>query len=180
MRVIILFTAILFFASCKETVKEQNVVDETTTSTPEEKVVESNYAKLEGVPQTLNYIYDAGYLFSEDIEIDEVAVFKNDEDKFNFIVYLNKKVNFEELQKFTLGLVVYPKDLTVLDTEKEKRTKSRATGASTEVFMLDNAPVLFIKDFEIGTNEFNLIKVYFYNKEGVLNDKILRLTNVKL
>jgi len=177
MRIIILFAIATLFVSCKDETKKEKVI-ETTQKIPE--VVKPVYPKLEGVPQSLNFIFEDGYLFSDDIEIEEIAAYKTGEDNYNFVVYLSKKTNIEALQEMTLGFVAYPKDLSVLKTAKEKKTKSKASGYSTEVFSLDDSPVLSIKDFKIETNEFNLVKIYFYNKGGVLNDRTLKIRNLKI
>ncbi|APX98904.1 hypothetical protein [Lacinutrix venerupis] len=178
MRIIALIAITVLFFSCKNETKKEVAVEE---NMPKTEVVETdNFPKLEGVPQSLNYIFDEGYLYSQGIQISEVASYRAGENNYNFVIYLDKDTDLEELEKMTLGFVVYPKDLSVLTTAKEKKTKSKASGYSPEVYTLDNSLVLSIKDFKIDTNEFNLIKLYFYNKNGVLNDKILKLSNVKL
>ena len=179
MKIVLLLSFVALFISCKGESKkaEKDLVD------VEDVVVTDkiNYPKLEGVPQSLNYIFTEGYLYSEDIQIGDIATYKTGEDNYNFIIYLDNKTNMEQLKQLTLGLVIYPKDLSVLKTAKEKKTKSIGKGFSTEVYMLDDAPVVVAKDLKIETNEFNLLKVYFYSKEvGVLNDKILKISNFKL
>ncbi|OIQ23498.1 MAG: hypothetical protein BM549_02735 [Lacinutrix sp. MedPE-SW] len=172
---------ILFFTAvaCKEEKKE--TVELETVETPEVVEETLDFPKLEGVPQSVNYIFEDGYLYSPTIQIDEIASYQTEDNTFNFVIYLNKDTDLEELQKLTLGLILYPKDLSVLKTAKQKKTKSIGKGYSTEIYILDNSPVISVKDFKVATNDFNLMKVYFYSKEaGVLNDKTLRISNFTL
>jgi len=179
MRILLSLAILVVFFSCKEEKKE--TVELETVETPEVVEETLDFPKLEGVPQSVNYIFEDGYLYSPTIQIDEIASYQTEDNTFNFIIYLNKDTDLEELQKLTLGLILYPKDLSVLKTAKQKKTKSIGRGFSTEVFMLDNSPVISVKDFKVDTNTFNLLKVYFYSKEtGVLNDKILRISNLFL
>ncbi len=155
------------------TVKEVIVEEKTDT-------VEHDYPELIDVPEDFELIFSDGYLFSDEIQLDEIYAYKSSQNRYNFLLHLNDSKNYKEVENYTLGFVVYPKDLSVLVTAKQKKSKSISIGVKTEINFFQGEPVISIKDFEINTNEFKLIKLYFYNKEdGLLNGKILRLTNVK-
>ncbi len=176
-KVLLIAVTIIMFSCRSETTKEGISVENKDKYLTEIKEAVNNFPKLEEIPNNLNFIFDNGYLFSDDIQVNEIAVSEFEDNKYGIILFLNENSNFKIAEKYNLGFVAYPENLSVLVNEKRKKYKSK--GQKVKIQLLDKIPVILIENFEIKTKDFNLLKVYFYTKDGVLNDRILKIRNVK-
>ena len=79
MRTFLLIMLFFITIACKNEKKE-------TVETPEVVEKTLDFPKLEGVPQSVNYIFEDGYLYSPTIQIDEIASYQTEDNNFNFVI----------------------------------------------------------------------------------------------
>jgi len=169
----------LFLIACgsDEKKKTEPTQDDTETVTPE--VTTPTYPKLTDVPQQLNYIFDSGYEFAEDIKVDFIALESKGGDKYQLIYGLESDTDYVKVEALKISAVFYAKDPTQFKDAIYRKRKSRQVPAACKLFSLDDG-VVVVQDFEIAPKEFTQVKFYFYNDQGVVNKKILTVRKINL
>lgn len=171
----------LFMIACgsDEKKKTDPKQDDKKTEEVKPEVVEVTYPKLTDVPPQLNYIFDNGYEFAEDIKVDFIALESKGGDKYQLIYGLEEGTDLERLKGLKVSAVFYAKDPTLFKGETYRKRKARQVPAVCEVFTLDGSKVL-AQNFEILPKEFTHVKFYFYNDQGVVNKKMLTVRKIEM
>lgn len=171
----------LFMIACgsDEKKKTDPKQDEKKTEEVKPEVKTTVYPKLTDVPQQLNYIFDNGYEFAEDLKVDFIALESKGGDKYQLIYGLEQGTDYAKVEGLKVSAVFYAKDPSKFKEAVYRERKSRQVPAVSKLFSLDDG-VVVVQDFEIVPKEFTHVKFYFYNDQGVVNKKMLTVRKINL
>ncbi|PTX60442.1 hypothetical protein C8N46_10686 [Kordia periserrulae] len=171
----------LFLMACGSEEKKKTDPSKNNTKTDVETPKETTptYPKLADVPQQLNYIFNNGYEFADDIKVDFIALESKGGDKYQLIYGLESGTDYAKVEALKISAVFYAKDPSKFKEEIYVKRKSKQIPAVCELFSLDGG-VVIAHDFEIEPKDFTQVKFYFYNDQGVINKKMLTVREVKL
>lgn len=173
----------LFLVACGSEEKKKNSepIDKDKTKTEEvNKEDTKQYPKVEKqYPVNMNIIYSGGYLFDEKIQLEEIAVVATEKaNTYDLVMFFNNKAtDYEVLEKYKVGLILYPNDPSKLESDSDKAAKKKKFGKPADVKMLETEHVIVLDDIEVAPKDFKQIKIYLYDSKGVLNKNFLKLTN---
>jgi hypothetical protein len=113
--------------------------------------------------------------FSEEIQIEEVAVVKGSTEGTNtFLFYVGDDTNLEALGQYTLALMVYPENVKELD-KKDQKKKFVVKSTKCKVMREGKYPVVMFADYPSKFTKVKEAKAYLYTKDGILNPKKQKL-----
>ncbi|QHI37470.1 hypothetical protein IMCC3317_28490 [Kordia antarctica] len=169
----------LFLIACGS--DEKKKPEDTTKETEKIEATqeEVTYPKLTDVPTQLNYIFDNGYEFADDIKVDFIALESKGGDKYQLIYGLEEGTDFAKVAELKVSAVFYPVDPSLLKDEIYQKRKARQIPELSKLFTLDGG-IVVAQNFEIIPKEFTQVKFYFYNDQGVVNKKILTVRDIKM
>ncbi|WP_044401326.1 hypothetical protein [Lacinutrix sp. Hel_I_90] len=177
MKNILLLVLFIVVISCKNEAKQETVNEETTPIV--EEATAAIYPALEGAPSQLNYIFENGFEFAEDIKVNYIALQSKGGDNYQLIYGLNEKTNLERLETLKVSAVFYAENPKLFKEKLYQDRKSRQIPALCKIMILDNEPVIS-QEFTLLPKKHEQIKFYFYSDKGVENDKMLTIRNIDL
>lgn len=171
----------LFLIACgsDEKKKTEPKQDDKKTEEVKPEVTKPTYPKLTDVPQQLNYVFDNGYEFADDIKVDFIALESKGGDKYQLIYGLEPDTDYARVESLKVSAVFYAKEPSKFKDAIYRKRKSRQVPAVSKLFSLDGG-VVIAQDFEIIPKEFTQVKFYFYNDQGVVNKKMLTVRKINL
>lgn len=171
----------LFLIACgsDEKKKTDSKQDDKKTEEVKPEIKTPVYPKLTDVPQQLNYVFDNGYEFADDIKVDFIALESKGGDKYQLIYGLEEGTDFAKVETLKVSAVFYAKDPSKFKDAIYRKRKSRQVPAVSKLFTLDDG-VVVVQNFEIIPKEFTHVKFYFYNDLGVVNKKMLTVRKINL
>ncbi|MBC8755344.1 hypothetical protein H2O64_11705 [Kordia sp. YSTF-M3] len=171
----------LFLIACgsDEKKKTEPAQDDKKTDVVTPEVTTPTYPKLTDVPQQLNYIFDSGYEFAEDLKLDFIALESKGGDKYQLIYGLEEGTDFAKVQDLKVSAVFYAEDPSKFKDAIYRKRKSKQVPSVCKLFSLDDG-VVVVQDFEMIPKEFLQAKFYFYNDQGVINKKMLTVRKITL
>ncbi|EDP96863.1 hypothetical protein U8527_00950 [Kordia algicida OT-1] len=171
----------LFLIACGSDEKKKTEPKQNDKKTEEVKpeVTTPTYPKLTDVPPQLNYVFDNGYDFADDIKVDFISLESKGGDKYQLIYGLESDTDYAKVEDLKVSAVFYAKDPSKFKDAIYRKRKSRQVPAACKLFSLDDG-VVVVQDFELLPKDFTQVKFYFYNDQGVINKKMLTVRNIKL
>lgn len=179
MKNILLVLVFLAAVSCKDEAKKETV-ENTETAPKVEAAAAVVYPNLEDAPAELNYIFENGYEFAEDIKVNYIALHSKGVDEYQLIFGLDENSNLERLKApLRVSAVFYATNPVLFKDKIYQDRKARQVPNVCKVSILDKEHVLTV-DFNMIPKKFSQVKFYFYNDNGVVNDKMLTVRNIDL
>lgn len=177
MKKITLVVLSIIIVSCKGETKKE-VKD---AALIEDKQIENTvkYPKLENVDSQLNYIFDNGFEFTDDIKVDYIALQAKGGDSYQLIYGLDSESNLERIETLKISAVFYADNPKLFKDKLYQDRKSRQIPAVCKIMMLDDEPVVF-QEFILIPKKHKQVKFYFYSKSGVENEKMLTVRNINM
>ena len=161
--------------SCKD---ETNKV--TTKTAPKiEEIATTTYPNLEDAPAQLNYIFDNGFEFSDDIKVNYIALHSKGVDKYQLIYILDPESRLERIETLRVSAVFYAENPKLFKDKLYQDRKARQIAAFCKIKMLDNEPIL-TQDFTVIPKNFTQVKFYFYDDNGIVNDRTLTVRKINM
>jgi len=189
MRKLVLILAIIAFVGCKDDKKSTTDTSGTEeVKTPVVSKVEEiskkfNFKKVDNLldnPELVNLTSES-HAFSDKIVFEEVNVLKTAEDTYSFFLVLSdKETDFEEFVKWTVAIIVTPKNPKEFADPKEQAKGARTIGIYAKPQVMGNEIVIHLKDFKLKPKEFSFIRFYLYDAEGQKNTNYYLMENVTL
>jgi len=182
MRKIILIIILGVIVSCNNKKNEENINKPIYKELPEidnNKIDKAKYQTIEDVSDKLDFIFQGEFFFSEDVILESIGLEKLEEDNYKVVFFIAEDSDFEKIRNLRLGMVFYPSDPKLLETEKEKNRGSIKTGVSTKIKVMGDDFVFTFDKFRLFPKRFKTVRFYFYNDEGVMGDSLF-LNNVAL
>lgn len=161
----------------KETKTPESIITEVESGT--EDTLESSYPKLNDAPESLNYIFDNGFEFSEDIKINYIALQSKGGDNYQLIYSLTDDSDLARIESLKVSAVFYPEDASLFKDELYRKRKSRQVPMAVKISNFEGEAVIS-QEFTILPKKHNQVKFYFYSDKGVENDRILTVRNIDL
>ena len=176
MKNILLVLVFILAVSCKDEAKKEVI----TETIPEvEEVVAVTYPTLEDVPAQLNYIFENGFEFTEDIKVNYIALQSKGGDKYQLIYGLNEDTNLERLETLKVSAVFYAENADLFKDALYKKRKSRQVPMAVKINMLDKEAVIS-QEFTLVPKKHSQVKFYFYSNAGVENDRMLTIRSIEM
>jgi len=171
----------LFLIACgsDEKKKTEPAQDDKKTEKVTPEVKTPAYPKMTDVPQQLNYIFDNGYEFAEDIKLDFISLESKGGDKYQLIYGLEEGTDYAKVKDLKVSAVFYAEDPTLFKEAIYRKRKSKQVPAACKLFSLDDG-VVVVQEFQMIPKEFKQAKFYFYNDQGVVNKKMLTVRKITL
>jgi len=177
MRNSFLIVLLIIIVSCKGETKKET---ETSKTTPKaEKVVTTTYPNLEDAPDHLNYIFENGFEFSDDIKVNYIALHSKGGDKYQLIYILDPESDLERIETLKVSAVFYAENPKLFKDKLYQDKKARQIAAYCKVMMLDKEPIL-TQEFSVVPKNFTQVKFYFYSDNGVINDRMLTVRKINM
>ncbi|WP_299883667.1 hypothetical protein [uncultured Lacinutrix sp.] len=181
MKNILLALLFIVVLSCKEEAKKETVaIDETKTTEKVEEVVSVTYPNLDKAPVELNYVFENGFEFAQGIKINYIAINPIEGDSYKIIYGLDSSTDLSLLESpLRVSSNFYAESPSLFKEKIYQDRKVRQIPSVCKVYKLDDEYVLTY-NFSIIPKKFNQVKFYFYNDNGVINEKILTVRNIEL
>lgn len=173
MKKIILLFALMAFVACKDEKKtaKTDTPKETPVVKEKEKEVVPAYPAIQKFDQELRFIYQDLHAFDEDINVEEVAVVPGAEkDTYNFVFYFSDETNYEKLENYYLALMLYPEDVSTIESAKDRKRGLTAKSIKCELVQDGKSVAIVIPNFKILGKKMKSGKAYLYKPGGgILN-----------
>ncbi len=170
-RLILIFSIALFVFSCKSEKKEP--IDNQESEKKEIKLsfidqIEKNYGfnKVENLLEKPNLVNLSSevHSFTEEIVFEEVNAIKTAEDTYSILLVLSEKeTDFDEFIKWTVAIIVTPKDPSKFEKESERKKGARTIGIYGKPQIMGDEVVIHLKNFKLKPKEYSFIRFYLYN-----------------
>jgi len=171
MRIGTLIIIIVVLFSCNNSGKLKTKSQKQTSN-------EKEYPKLNQNLSSINYIFDYGYQFADDIFINNIGIVHKGGDKYQFIISVSDS-NLSKIENLKISAVFYAKEPSLFKDKIYRDRKSRQVASKCVIYDLDGEKVLAFY-FEMLPKDFPIVKFYFYDDNGVLNNEIISVRNIKL
>ncbi len=173
MKKIILLFALVAFIACGEDKKGEKKDPKAgkTVVKEEEKEVTPAYPAIQKFSQEPMYIHTALHTFDEEISVEEVGVVPAAEkDMYNFVFYFSDDTNYEKLENYYLALMLYPEDVSTIESEKDRKRGLTAKSIKCELVQDGKSVAVVIPNFKILGKKMKSGKAYLYKPGGgILN-----------
>ncbi|RLJ63291.1 hypothetical protein CLV86_1828 [Lacinutrix venerupis] len=185
MKNILLVLLFLVTISCKDESKKEILKPETTNVKQDEKDKVSSvkiFPIEEDITMKLKYIFDNDFVFDKGLVLESIGLVEVDKDLYKFVFILEKGLDFKRISEdLNFGMIFYPSDESLLETETEKKRGSIKTGIGTKIKQMGEHFVFTLDEFRLLPKNFKTVRFYFYNKNGVgiVGDNLI-LTNVSI
>ncbi|WAC01069.1 hypothetical protein N7U66_12900 [Lacinutrix neustonica] len=177
MKNVVLLVLFIVAVSCKGEAKKETMNKETSPKVEEQTTVV--YPKLEGVPLQLNYIFENGFEFAEDIKVNYIALQAKGDNNYQLIYGIDASSDLERIESLKVSANFYAENPKLFTDDLYKEREVRQVPSVAKISILDNEAVIS-QEFTMVPKEHKLIKFYFYSDQGVENDKMLTLKNIDL
>lgn len=113
-----------------------------------------------------NITYDS-HEFSEGISFSEVNILETEKDTYSIILVLDEnKTDMEELQKWKIGMLIYPVNPEEFENKQDQEKGKRSLGIKIKPLLMGDEVVILHENLKLKPKSFEYIRFYLYNNDG--------------
>lgn len=129
-------------------------------------------------PNLFNLTYDK-HAFTSEIVFQEVNALETEQNIYSIIMVLDEELtNFEELQKWKVGMYIYPVYPEEFENEIDRKKGMRSIGVKAKPVMMGDKAVIVYKNIRLKPKSFENIRFYLYNKEEQTNLNYYKIRDI--
>ncbi len=172
---------VITIISCKSEKKNEKTITVEENLVTEKKATEIQFPEIETPYTDLVSIFNNGFSFTDQIEIEEIGILNIEENVYKIFYFLDDSSDLSVIKKLNIGFRFYPKDPNEFENEVDKKEKAKTIAIKgSAINSMENSLVIVSEEFKIMPNEFTHAKIFFYDPNDGIQGKTLTILNLNL